>query len=331
MLVLLALAAAGAAYERVSVQRVTERAPAPGELVQVGGATVHLHCVGEGLPTVLIEAGAGSFSLDWSAVQRTLSSRTRVCAYDRPGLGWSPPLDGGEAWDPAADVPRLLAAAGEVGPFVLVGHSLGGLYVQGIAHRHPDEVVGVVLVDSAHPRQHEWLPPAALEAHEEGYRQLRLFAALARIGIPRLVLALDPSMAGDLSALSPEERRWRIGISASSRYLRSVADEAGSVDGVLARAGVAPAAFPDVPLVVVARGRADPVPGLSPADAEATERAWREMQVKLAGLSPQGRLVVAENSGHNVMLDEPEVVVRAVEQVLEAARERAEREPDAFV
>jgi len=124
--------------------------PAPGRLVDIGGRKLHLTCSGSGSPTVVIEAGASAFAIDWTLVQPEVARARRVCAYDRAGSGWSDPRPDVET--PArivADLHALLAAAGERPPYVLVGHSAGGLYVRLYQLEHPNEVVGLVLVDPA--------------------------------------------------------------------------------------------------------------------------------------------------------------------------------------
>src|SRR6185503_7396802 len=124
--------------------------PPPGRLVDVGGRKLHVNCAGSGSPTVVLEAGASSFALDWSLVQPEIARTQRVCSYDRAGSGWSDPRPDVET--PAriaADLHAALAAAGERPPYVLVGHSAGGLYVRLYQLEHPNEVVGLVLVDPA--------------------------------------------------------------------------------------------------------------------------------------------------------------------------------------
>lgn len=132
-----------------AVGHLRERYPPPGELIDVDGRLMHLHCAGTGSPTVVIDAENGSFSLEWTPVQRVLGETTRVGTYDRAGYGWSEA--GPERRDGAQAVPELhalLKEAGEEGPFVLVGHSLGGIHAPIYATRDPGEVAALVLVDT---------------------------------------------------------------------------------------------------------------------------------------------------------------------------------------
>src|SRR5215211_8224249 len=152
--VLLALAVAGAIYQAIATERAERAYPAPGKMVDVGGYSLHINCVGQGSPTVVLDAGLGEWSAQWVRVQRELSGSTRVCAYDRAGMGWSErgpePRDARQI---SSELHTLLAKAGIEGPYVLVGHSFGGLYARMYAARYPNQVSGVVLVDSSHPEQ----------------------------------------------------------------------------------------------------------------------------------------------------------------------------------
>src|SRR3954451_15791966 len=143
------LALAGASYEAIAATGDARHYPPAGQLVDVGGFRLHIDCVGTGSPTVVLDAGLGGSSLDWSLVQSELGRSTRVCAYDRAGMGWSDP--GPQPRTPgqiARELHTLLTNAGIAGPYVLVGHSLAGKNVRLFALQHPDQVAGMVLVDA---------------------------------------------------------------------------------------------------------------------------------------------------------------------------------------
>src|SRR5215204_4578259 len=124
----LALAVAGAIYQAIATMRAERAYPAPGEMVEVGGYSLHIRCVGQGSPTVILDAGMGMFSAQWVRVQREVSDTTRVCAYDRAGMGWSEMgPDPRDARRITGELHSLLGKAGIEGPYVLVGHSFGGL------------------------------------------------------------------------------------------------------------------------------------------------------------------------------------------------------------
>src|SRR5688500_18438562 len=142
------LAAAGASYEAIAAGGDAKAYPPPGRLVDVGGYRLHIQCVGAGSPTVVLDAGLGGSSLDWNLVQPELGRSTRVCAYDRAGMGWSDPSPQPRTPRQIADeLHTLLTNAGIAEPYVLVGHSLAGKNVRLFRIAHPDQVAGMVLVD----------------------------------------------------------------------------------------------------------------------------------------------------------------------------------------
>ena len=154
VVVLLVLAVVGAIYQTVATERAERAYPPPGEMVDVGGYNLHIDCVGQGSPTAVLDGGTGEMSANWVLVQREVSHTTRVCAYDRAGMGWSEmgpePRDAKQI---SGELHALLEGAGIQGPYVLVGHSFGGLYAQTYAARYPEEVAGVALIESSHPEQ----------------------------------------------------------------------------------------------------------------------------------------------------------------------------------
>src|SRR5215213_3945051 len=151
---LLALAVIGAIYQVIATQIDQRTYSPPGEMVDVNGHLMHINCMGEGGTTVVLEAANFGMSAHWFRVQQQLGKTTRVCAYDRAGMGWSEP--GSELRDArqiSSELHTLLKGASTEGPYVLVGHSYGGLYARMYAARYSDETAGVALVDSSHPEQ----------------------------------------------------------------------------------------------------------------------------------------------------------------------------------
>src|SRR4051794_23263430 len=153
--VVLGLALLGAAYESVSEAADARAYPPPGQMVDVGGYRLHINCVGTGSPTVVIESGLGDWSASWSnAVQPRAANTTRVCTYDRAGMGYSEPGPlPRTATRFAEELHTLLQRADIPGPYVLTGHSSGGFTVRRFAAAYPAEVIGVVLIDSTTPGQ----------------------------------------------------------------------------------------------------------------------------------------------------------------------------------
>jgi pimeloyl-ACP methyl ester carboxylesterase len=170
--VVLVLARAGAAYQWIAHNRDMCLNPPPGQLVDVGGYRMHLYCIGQGSPTVVLDSGLGDSWLPWYKVQPPIAQFTRVCSYDRAGLGWSDPSPHPRTSKMIAEeLHTLLHKAGMAGPFVLAGHSMGGMNVRMYARLFPAEVAGVVLVDSVHPDQQRRRSP----------EQLRAIAAFLRV------------------------------------------------------------------------------------------------------------------------------------------------------
>src|ERR671915_229765 len=167
---LLALAVIGAIYQAVATQIDQRTYSPPGEMVDVGDHSLHINCIGQGSPTVILEAASGGMSAHWVRVQQQLAQTTRVCAYDRAGLGWSEsgpePRDAKQV---SGELHVLLEGADVPGPYVLVGHSYGGLYAGIYAGRYADEVAGLVLVDSSHP-EHFTRSPQGRAMYERAKR-----------------------------------------------------------------------------------------------------------------------------------------------------------------
>lgn len=181
----------GIAYQAIGNARDTRRFPPPGQMVDVGGYCLHIHSMGEGGPTVVFESALGGSSLSWALLRSDVAKLTRACSYDRAGLGWSDA-------DPMPRTPQrivkelhtLLINARTTGPYVLVGHSFGGLTARLYAAQYPEEVVGMVLVDPAHPSQRLQMTAEQRKRLETGARLSRRGAILARLGIARLTAFL---------------------------------------------------------------------------------------------------------------------------------------------
>jgi len=256
-------------------------------LVDVGGYKLAITCQGEGFPTVILEAGWGDSFAIWGSVIGEVAQFTRVGAYDRASLGHSeqrPAHLKPSAQQTVRELHTLLVRAGIASPYILVGHSIGGLYMQLYASLWPDEVAGVVLVDSSH--QHARGPMSATFTKEQ----------LAKL------YELDP--------LSAE------GGMTMTQAFSSVAET--RFHGHL----------PNVPLLVLSRGlpAAPPPEELWPASlgwpAVEQERAWASLQLDLVKLSPQGRQIIAQQSGHYIQIDQPKLVVDGIREVIEAIQHR---------
>ena len=277
----------------------------PGMLVGVGTHQLHIHCTGRGAPTVVFEAGLGGTSLDWAKVQPRVSRFTQACSYDRAGYGWSEAGPGPRnAERIAGELEKLLVHASLPPPYVLVGHSFGGLSMRLLAERKADAVAGLVLIDATPERQFERLPAAGIRTPVAPTG--RTFVIANHWSIPDGMPAELRDLAQAL-ALRPKAIRALYGELATMResaiQVRRIARATGS------------------PVAVLARGRVRRT-----AEAGRLDGAWLQMQRELAGRMPNASVSVVAGSGHHIHLDRPEAVVSSIREMIELAR--GARRPD---
>lgn len=301
------VAGAGALYEATAARGDAAAYPLRGRLVDVGGYRLHLDCRGEGSPTIIMDAGLGGSSLDWSLVQPQLAATSRVCSFDRAGMGWSDPGPGTRSPAQIAEELHALLRNGEVpGPYVLVGHSLAGKNLRMFARAYPSEVIGMVLVDARSERMDIGASKADTDAFAASLRgQGTQYTVARRLGIARLLGAslidlplISPALAQEMALLQTGPNA--IAETTAEGLARSDDD-----------ATLASFTLGSMPLIVIAAG-----------DSLSTIPGWRAAQEGLATLSTRGRLVVAEDSHHAVHLEAPTIVVDAVREVLTAARDQ---------
>lgn len=316
---ILLVAAALLVNQRLGVARLREVHSPPGKLVQVGGGNLHIHCTGSGAPTVVIDAGNANGSINWIPIQAELEEHARVCTFDRAGYFWSdpgpPPRDAETA---VRELRQLLERAGESSPYLLVGHSLGGFHMQLYAARHPDEIAGIILVDS----------PAVADFRQEDSR----LADSAQVNFYRLMEFLAAS--GILRAAGPLGGEHLIPESAAGlpedlqqTYLEMILDPTFyrtarlEIEAIPASADQLSAALDgstpldELPLIVLTAGQMNvgtPIsPTLSPVSIGRIQR-----QRELSGLSSSGQHRMLDHSGHLIQIDAPEAVIDAVLELL---------------
>ena len=288
-----------------------QNAPPPlGKLVDVGGYRVHLYCTGAGSPTVVI-VGAG-FSFDWGLVQPGVASVTQVCSYDHSGIAWSDdgPTDSCELR--VSEIHEALKNAGIKGPYVLVGHSLGALVARLYAGKYPNDVAGVVFVDHAIAMINRRPPPNAGAA---GPPPMPL-PPTSPPGGGKIAMGMeDDSNFSKLPARDRELHFW------GTTQVRSKAPSTDSpMDMLLNCVAQADGIIKDQshllgnkPLVDVSAGTTPPLP---PPVVEQWRIKYEELQTKLLSLSGNSKRLVAENSGHFIIIDRPDVVIDAISQVV---------------
>ena len=305
IVLVLLLAALGATYESIESSRNQRTSPPAGRLVDVGGHKMHLDCTGQGVPTVVLESGLWDDWVVWYKVQPAISKLTQACSYDRAGLGFSDPRPDQQpdSRNIAYNLHTLLANAGIDPPYVLVGHSLGGIHILVYQNLYPADVVGMVLVDSGHPDQENRVPPGMKKIQSRLYLKSKLWGLAVPFGLPRLMGVCGRVIECSRQTVKAREAEVNA-IGANS----DVGRHAGSLGSI--------------PLVVLSR---DPekgaAPGLIPAElSRQFEDQWVRMQEELAHLSTNASRVVATGSTHYLQLDRPDLVIAAIQQVLDAAR-----------
>ena len=300
-LLVFAVAAVGAGARQVTTESFPEAHPAPGTAISVRGHRLHIDCRGHGSPTVVLFNGLGEFSASWARIVDGTAPTTRVCAYDRAGQGWSDdlprPQDAAAA---AADLEALLQAAGETGPFVLVGHSIGGPYALNYALRSPGEVAGVVLLDSTSPHQFTAIPSYPLE-YAMMRRAYGLAPTLARIGLGAVLTG---------SHLPTDDARRVDAMTASPRAGRNNRDELSMLPDIF-EAAQALTTLDDRPLVV-----------LTSTHTVRRTDGWSAAQEQLASLSVDA-VHRAVDATHQGMVEDPDgadASVEAIASVVSAVR-----------
>lgn len=311
--VVVLLTVAGLVYQTVATARDARAFPPPGQRIDVGGYSMHLYCLGEGSPTVILEAASQGTVSNWAWIQPELARTTRVCAYDRTGLGWSDlgpePQDTQQS---AAALHTLLEKAGVRPPYVLVGHSLGGLYSRMYAEMYPVEVVGMALIEGTLPDGLGALgqPDIMPNAPDEG--MIDAAPVVSRLGLLRLMGF--PSTDPDL----PERQRAELAAYlASPTWADLIKRQYHLFPKLLAqvRPLYRPGSLNDIPLAVILGSEGDG--GID---------AWRELFQAQAELSTNGKIYRIEGGTHISLVDREEHAERTravIEDVLEMAIQRA--------
>ncbi len=323
-----------------SQSNFTKKYPAPGRLVDVGGYKLHInesysvkatHNSPESTcPTVILDAGFACFSLVWNLIQPEVATFTRVCSYDRAGLGWSEKSRSPRtSCNMVKELHTLLENAQIPKPYILVGHSFGGVIMQLYANTYPDEVFGLVLVDSSHqeiikkseefnlqyynllPKMHatwhHFLNSCGFEtiSNFTGVRAIYMYS-LTKNGIATIPSTIKKAFLSRLT-------------SPSAIYVR--AQEAHHIKESHQQLTDSKNCFSDKPLTVISRGKAiDETcdnPKMWPYLTKAHEEIWAPLQKDLVTKSTKGKQIIAEKSGHTIVWSEPELVVNAIREMVD--------------
>src|ERR1700674_358224 len=296
-----ALALAGLCYEQIALARAERGAPPAAEMIDVGGYRLHLKCVGTGSPVVVMDAALAETMHTWDKVWPTAARTTRVCMVDRAGLGWSDagplPRTSGRR---ASELGLLLRRAHVEGPYVLVGHSLGGFNMRIFAGRNRGAVAGIVLVDSGHPDQFRRMPLKSAREMADTARQAGWVSWVPPFGLPRL-LGIWPCDTAP---------RCHLYLETGLAEIASLAQDAADVAMVRS--------LGDTPLIVLSQD-----PHLKTGWMSEEEKAtWNQLQLDLLRLSSNSSRVIAEQSHHYIQQARPEVVIDAIDRMVAEARAR---------
>lgn len=311
-IIVLALSAGLALTGAVEKKNLLQNYPPPGEMVDVGGFRMHIRCTGHGSPTVILIGGLDDFSITWSLVQPAIARQTEVCSYDRAGLGWSEPSPHPRtSTNMVRELHTLLVNANVQGPYVIVGHSFGGALAQLYIHEYPGEAVGLVLVDAAPTQLFKRIPSWRNAVQQK----MNLFSVLAPFSSAGL-LSLAPNEIPNRGFSGQALGEYRA-ISAATGYYATCVLENRMFEANLAEIhGAHISSIGAIPLIVVSRGKWDPMPGLSETENEYARRAWADMQRELLQLSSNSKQVIATNSEHFIQLQQPQSVIDAIQKVI---------------
>lgn len=311
VLALGSLAIAGAAYQQIATWRDARRSPEPGRLVNAGRLRLQMNCTGKGSPTVILESGLGDLLPEWQQVQAGVTTFTRVCSYDRAGYGDSDsgPMPRTSA-QIATELHTALQSSGEEPPYLLVGHSFGGYNVRVFTGKYPNDVAGIVLVDSPQEDQYKILPAAwktfsaALLQHYR--KQAEMAPVFVGLGIARLELRSQGGIGKyDYLILQSKYLKAR---ASELENMQSSAEEARSAGGVASK-----------PLIVLTSGKtlgATFITGLDEEGVAGFERIWvQDLQPRLVRLSMLGKQIVLPDTGHNIPAERPEAIIAAVREI----------------
>jgi pimeloyl-ACP methyl ester carboxylesterase len=302
-----------------------------GQLIRIGNRKLHIHCTGTGSPTVVVENGGAAFSFDWALVQSEVARFTRICTYDRAGYAWSDPGPEFDTFDQAThDLHLLLTNADVRGPYVLVGHSLGGMLIRFYQAKYPNDVVGMVLVDSSHEDslQHVGLKVVRIpELNAKQFQALIDEAKANRPNNPEPDL-VPTTIFPPYDKLPPQYQTLHLW--ALQKMLPLVKSWGLNLQFDLSRLHEMLVASPhplrNLPLAVLTATNFDVVQA-SGTTVEQARQDHLRLQGELTKLSTNSRQIMVSSSGHEIYIYKPEVVVHSIAAVITSAKDHSRLPP----
>lgn len=303
----LLVAGIGAAYNALSLLYYRQVARVPGRIYDVGGYSMHLYCTGVGSPTVLLSSGLGDDFTEWAKVQPVLSKLTKVCSYDRAGFGWSEPRPGvQDAKAIAAQLHQLVQIADIERPFVLVGHSISGIYMRYYAAHYPGDLAGLVFIDGATPLQNSRIPKALLKIQQDQRRDMPWEKLLMTLGWYRLL--------GDCTSIPPGFEAYSAWIKADSCVPSQIdaIEQELDAEHLSGEETINAGPFGNLPILILSRDPNVLAPNWPASVSRENAVVWNQMQEEAKGLSSDSLRIIAEGSHHYIMDDRPHLVNRLI-------------------
>ncbi|WP_260471805.1 alpha/beta hydrolase [Bacillus salinus] len=307
---LIFLVAAGVVYEAVSSYIGVKQSPPPGKLVNVGDFDLHIHKQGSGSPTIILETASGSTANVWNDIPKELAKFTTVVTYDRGGYGWSEKATTERTGENIVkELYTALKKENIEGPYIVAGHSLGGMYTRLFAQTYSDEVEGIVLIDARHEDYSKETNPILLAAGFDpvlsGYPAKHILTLLKQTGVIRLLNMGNPEM---------EES---INIELRPKFFE--AREAELRDMAVTEDAIRNQSLGDIPLRILTHGQPEDLTlvGLTQEQSQIMEDVWQQQQEQTLQISSNSQLIVAKNSGHYIIHDEPQLVIDVIKDVVD--------------
>lgn len=316
ILICLLVGSGGVAFNALSIRHYRRIAGVPGKLYNVDGYSMHMYCTGEGSPAIVLSSGLGDDFTAWAKVQPVLARQTRVCSYDRAGFGWSESRPGIQDADAiSSQLHRLIQAADVPRPFVLVGHSISGIYLRSYAAHYPTDLAGLVFVDGATPLQDDRIPKALVKIQEDQRNQLPWQKLLMTLGWYRL--------HGDCTSVPPGFEAYSAWIKADSCIPSQVNAMENELDAERASGEetIHAGPFGNLPILILSRDPNVLAPNWPASVSKANSVAWSQMQEEAMGLSTQSKRIIAKGSDHYIQNDRPDLVNREIASFVAMIRE----------
>ncbi len=309
---------AGTIYQTAASEADQRNFPPPGNLIDVDGYKMHIYCMGEGSPTIVLDHVGGGSSVDWALIQPKLAEHTRVCAYDRAGYGWS-------EYNPAPrtleqqvhELHTLLANANEKEPYILVGHSYGARVARVYAAKYPQEVVGIALMDPGVLYDDPRYPEETLSELESESSMIRTARRLTPFGIVRI---FQPLTAGPTFDLPEEARLASVSFSVSEKYWHSLVDQTDLLSTIFEEEHNV-TSLGDLPLLMLISAEPD----------DETHQVYTQANIEMAGLSTNGSYQIVDGATHMSLAyreKDAQVCIDGILSILDETLSKANHQPD---